>query len=139
MSVLPTARIAVTVAAALAASLFVAVAPSLARDGKDDRPEVRVTGDCTGSAEAKLRLRADSGAIELEFEIEHTHAGVLWRVALVHERRVAWKGSARTTPLSGALAIDRTLPDLPGYDTVTARAWGPQGLSCHATATLAGS
>jgi hypothetical protein len=138
-SALNPARVLVTIAVALAASLVVAVTPGLARDGKDDRPEVRVAGTCSGGAKAKLRLRADNGEIELEFEIEHARAGVLWRVALVHERRVAWKGSARTRRPSGSFAVERALPDLPGYDTVTARAWGPSGLACRVTATLAGS
>ena len=133
--VLPRARIAATIGALLAASLFVATPPGLARDGKDGRPEVRIAGTCSGSAKAKLRLRADSGEIEVEFEIEHARAGGRWRVALVHERRVAWKGTARATQ-GGALATKRTIPDLPGYDTVTASAWGPQGLACRATATL---
>jgi hypothetical protein len=31
------------------------------------------------------------------------------------------------------------LRDLPGPDAVTVRAWGPRGLTCRATATLAGS
>jgi hypothetical protein len=137
-SVLPLTRVLATLGVALAGSLLIAVPPVLARDGKDDRPEVRVAGTCTGSAKAKLRLRADSGEIDVEFEIEHARAGVRWRVALVQERRVAWKGSARTTQ-GGALATKRTLPDLPGYDTVTASAWGPQGLACRATATLTGS
>ena len=137
-SALPPTRIAATIGAVLAASLFVAAPPGLARDGKDGRPEVRVAATCSGSATAKLRLRADGDEIDVEFEIEHARAGVRWRVALVHERRVAWKGTARTTQ-GGALATNRTLPDLPGYDTVTANAWGPQGLACRATATLTGS
>jgi len=138
-SVLRPARVSAATAVALAASLFVAATPGLARDGKDDRPEVRVAGTCSGGAKAKLRLRADKGDLELEFEVEHARAGVLWRVALVHERRVAWKGLVRTTRPGGSFIVVRALPDLPGYDTVTARAWGPDGLGCRATATLAGS
>ncbi len=138
-SILRPPRASVTVAAALAASLFFAVMPGLAREGKDDRPEVRVAGTCNGGAKAKLRLRADRGMLDLEFEVEHARAGVLWRVALVHERRVAWKGSARTSRPGGSFAVERALPDLPGYDIVTARAWGPNGVACRAAATLAGA
>jgi hypothetical protein len=125
-----------TVAVSLAA-LSGAAQPGFAQSAKDGRPEVRVAGTCNGGATAKLRLRGDSGEIELEFEIEHARPGALWRVALVHERRVAWKGSARTTRSSGSFAIGKLLSDLPGFDTVTARAWGPNGLACRATATLA--
>ena len=130
---------ALVVVTAAATCLLVAVPSGFARDGKDDRPEVRATGICSGSATAKLKVRANSGALELEFELEHARSGVLWRIAFVHERRVVWKGSASTTRPYGSLAIRRALPDLPGYDTVTARAWGPAGLACRVTATLAGS
>jgi len=132
-------RVSTTIAVAFAASLSVSATPGLARDGKDDRPEARVVGTCTGGAKAKMRLRAETGEIELELDIDHARRGVRWRVALVHERRIAWKGSARTTRGSGSIAIKRTLRNLPGYDTVTARAWGPNGLACRATATLTGA
>jgi hypothetical protein len=131
-------RIVVVVALVVAASVVATASPALAAGGKDDRPEVRVGGSCSGAARAKLKLRSDDGAIELEFEIERAPAGDLWRVALVHERRVAWKGTARATRSNGSLSIDRTIPDLPGYDTVSVRAWGPDGRTCRATATLAG-
>jgi hypothetical protein len=55
---------------------------------------------------------------------------------LVQERRIAWKGTARTTGSNGSFELRRTLQDLPGDDAVTVRAWGPHGLGCHATATL---
>jgi hypothetical protein len=132
------ARAAAVTVAALAAALFPTVTPALALGVKDDRPEARTTGSCTGGERARLKLKTDSGSLELEFEIERAAAGGLWRVALVHERRVAWKGAARATRASGSLAIDRTLPDLPGYDSVTVRALGPDGHTCRATATLAG-
>jgi hypothetical protein len=103
---------------------------------KDDPGDVRVTGVCSAGAGAKLRLKADKGRIEVRFEVDHTRAGS-WRVALVHERRVVWKGVTRTSGTNHSFELRRTLPDLPGNDSVTARAWGPQGLTCHATATLA--
>lgn len=103
---------------------------------KDGGPEVRVVGSCGRTATAKLKLKADDGAIEAEFEVDHVRGGVVWRVVFVHERRVAWKGSARTARPSGSFEVSRMLPDLPGDDTVTARAWGPGGVTCQATATL---
>ena len=103
---------------------------------KDDPRDVRVTGVCSAGARAKLRLKADEDRIEVRFEVDHSRAGS-WRVALVHERRVVWKGAARTSGTNYSFEVRRTLPDLPGNDSVTARAWGPRGLTCHATATLA--
>ena len=110
---------------------------AVARGGKDGRGEVRVVGSCSVAATSKLKLKARDGGIEqLEFEVDHSRAGSQWRVAIVHERRVAWKGAARTSGPSGAFSVDRRVPDLLGPDTVTARAWGPAGVTCRATATL---
>lgn len=104
--------------------------------GKDGPGEVRVAGICAAGAAARLRLKSDDGAIEVRFELEYGRVGA-WRLALVHESRVVWKVAARTTRLQRSVEVRRTLPDLPGTDTVTARAWGPRGLTCRATATLA--
>jgi hypothetical protein len=103
---------------------------------KDGRGEVRVAGVCGKGATSELRLKSGDEGIELRFELDHGRTGVVWRVVLVHERRIAWKGVATTTRPSGSFEVRRTLPDLPGADAVTARAWGPRGLVCQATATL---
>jgi hypothetical protein len=103
---------------------------------KDGRKEVRVAGICGSGATSNLRLRSDGGGIELRFEVDHSRVGVAWRVVLVQERRVAWKGTARTARPSGSFEVERSLSDLPGADAVTATAWGPKGLVCRATATL---
>jgi hypothetical protein len=128
------------VAAALVAfcAALVATGAALAKDG-DGRAEIKVAGSCGTHATSKLKLQSRDRIIELEFEVDDNRAGVLWRVALVHERRVAWRGTARTSGSSGSFAVDRRITDLPGPDTVTARAWGPTGITCRATATLPGA
>jgi translation initiation factor IF-1 len=103
---------------------------------KDDHGEVRVAGVCGSGTTSKLRLKGGDDGIELRFEVDHSRAGVVWRVVLVHERRIAWKGTARTIRPYGAFEVRRTLPDLLGTDAVTATAWGPHGLVCRAAATL---
>jgi hypothetical protein len=98
--------------------------------------EVRVAGVCSSGATSKLRLRSGDNGIQLQFEVDHSRAGVLWRVVIVHERRIAWRGAARTTRPDGSFEVSKTLGDLPGSDAVTASAWGPRGLVCRAAATL---
>ena len=122
----------------LVAALLLAVlaGPAAARGGKDDRGEVRVAGACSAGATSKLKLKSRDRGIELEFELDHNRIGATWRVAIVHERRVAWRGTARTLAPSGSFEIDRRLVDLRGSDTVTVRAWGPAGLTCRATTSL---
>ncbi len=112
---------------------------SVAAVAKDGRGEVRVAGVCGSGATSKLRLKSEDDGIELRFEVDHSRAGVLWRVVLVHERRIAWKGSVRTTRPSGSFQVRRTVQDLAGADAVSARALGPGGLVCRAAAVLTDS
>lgn len=108
---------------------------ALAKGGRD---EVRVAGVCGSGSFAGLRLKRRDDGIELRFEVDHRGAGGIWRVVLVHERRVAWRG-ARTTRRNGSFEVRWLLEDLPGADAVTARTWGPRGIVCRASATLPAS
>jgi hypothetical protein len=135
MRVLTPLRMARPLLAAVAAALLLA-AGSQASVAKDGHGEVRVAGVCGNGAAATLRLRSRDDGIELRFEVDESRAGVAWRVVLVHERRIAWRGAARTARAGGSFEVRRTLPDLPGADAVTARAWGPRGIVCRADATL---
>ncbi len=125
---------------ALAATLLALCAgpsPALARDGGGGGGEVRVAGSCDRGATSKLRLRARDGSIRAQLEVDHGRARASWRIVLVQDRRVVWRGRARTGA-GGSFEIERRLRDLPGADRVTGRAWGPGGLTCSAAATLPG-
>lgn len=114
-----------------------APAPALGRGGGDE--DVRVTGTCGKRAESELRLRAEDGAIRVEFEVDANRPRESWRVVLVHERRVVWRGRARTRSGSGSFRVRRSVPDFAGVDQVTARASGPGGNTCQAAAVLTAS
>jgi hypothetical protein len=120
----------------LALALAVAgPSPALAKHGGGG-PDVRAAGTCGKGATSKLRLRPRDGGIELRFEVEHARSGAAWRIVVVQERRVVWRGRARTA--RGAFEIGRRLADLPGADHVSVRGVGPRGLTCVAAATLPG-
>ncbi len=126
----------------LLALLALALAPTsaLARHGGgggDD--EARVSADCGRGASAELRVRAHHGALEVEYRVRRGRSGERWSVALVHERRVAWRGRAETGSGDDGFRVRRTLPDFAGADEITARASGPHGLTCTATAVVIGS
>jgi hypothetical protein len=104
--------------------------------GGGSRPQVRVAGSCGRGATSSLQLKARDGGIEAEFEV-HGRTG-LWRVAIVQEQRVAWRGRARTGGPSHSFSLGRRLGDYPGPDQVLARAVGPRGITCSAMATLPG-
>jgi hypothetical protein len=113
---------------AVAVVLALAATPALARD------DARVGASCGRGASGELRLESDDGAIEVEFRVRRGRDGERWSVALVHERRVVYRGRA-TTHGSG-FRIRRSLPDFGGADEVAARATGPRGITCQATAVL---
>src|SRR5215218_2781030 len=95
---------------AVLAIVLALAAPSVAaaRGGGDD---VRVTGSCGRGASAELRVKGDHGAIEVEYRVRRGRSGERWSVALVHERRVAWRGRATTSDSSDGFRIRRTLPN----------------------------
>jgi hypothetical protein len=113
------------------------VAPGGGGGGGATRPraEVRVTGSCGSGAQAWLKLKENSGSIEVEFEVHHARPGAVWRLAIVHERRIEYRGRHRTRS-TGAMDISERLADLRGADTVLARAWGPRGVTCTASAVM---
>jgi hypothetical protein len=113
-----------------------APAPALARGGGGAK--VRVAGTCGRGATSQLRLEAKDGGIRVELRVHGHRGGERWRVVLVHERRVAWRGRARTSS-SASFRVRRSVPDFGGADQVTARASGPRGNTCQATASLAGA
>ena len=115
-----------------------AAAQPVASGAKDGGGDVRVAAACSKGVTSDLRLRARDGGIELRFKLRRGRAGS-WRVVLVQERRVAWRGTRKTSGSSDSLELRRMLSDLPGADVVTATAWGPGGLTCRASATLPGA
>lgn len=121
---------------ALAAVLVLLLpASALARRGSD---EVRVSGTCGRGAAVELRAREHHGAIEVELRVRRGRNRERWSVVLVHERRVAVRTTVRTRSGSG-LRVRRDLPNYAGADQITARASGPRGLTCSATAVVPGS
>jgi hypothetical protein len=131
-------RRSATVVLLLACLLLALPASSQSRGGGGDDDEVRTSGTCGGGARSELRLKADDGAIELRFEVRGARRGS-WRVVVVQERRVAWRGTVRADGGSRSFRIERDLDDLPGADAIMVRASGPRGLTCNASGTLSGS
>jgi hypothetical protein len=101
----------------------------------DDRDDVRRTGTCTHTSETTLRLRTHDGAIRVELEIDGQRPRSRWAVILLHERRIAFRGTLRARN-GGALELRRTVPDWPGLDTIAVRAAGPDRETCRVSAAL---
>jgi hypothetical protein len=106
--------------------------------GDRGRSEVRVAGTCGAGASSKLRLRSRDGQIETRFEVHHGRAGSVWRVTIVHEREVEYRRRKRISGPGRSFEVSYRMPDYSGADAVTARATGPRGIVCVASATLPG-
>jgi hypothetical protein len=100
--------------------------------------DVRAVGVCGKGASSKLRLRQDGGGVRVEFEVDHNRGGETWQVTVVQEGRVVWRGRASTRGPGGSLSVTRAIGALSGADRVTARATGPRGITCVASAILPG-
>ena len=121
--------------------VLLAAAPSaaVAKDGGDDsngdRREARVSAHCGSGVRGELRLRAEHGAIRVEFRLR-SRPRATWRLAIVQEHRVMWRGTARSGSRGSSVEVRRTIPDLAGVNEVTVRASGPRGVTCDARAVL---
>lgn len=118
---------------AIAACLAASAAPAGADDG---RLEVRKRVACTQGTTAELRLRGEKGTIRIELELRHRPRAGIWRVVVLHERRIAARATLTGTRAGEELQVRRTVPDWFGTDTIVARATGPRGEICLLAATL---
>ena len=140
----PRPRQAAALLAAALLSALVWAGPAEARGGDDgggdrgERVEVRVTGTCGRASTTRLRLRAEDGEIRVDLTVRTPSAGV-WRVSVLHERRLVRRARVRATRGAQGFAYRVVLPDYAGPDAVGVRAVAPRGETCSAAATVAGS
>ncbi len=99
--------------------------------------EVRVSGTCGSGATSRLRLEPEDGRIRIRFRVDSRRGHSRWHVVLVREGRVVWRDRVRADG-GGSFTVRRSVRNLRGADQVTARALGPRGITCIATATLRG-
>ena len=102
-----------------AATLFAGPAiPALASD--DD--VVRRTGSCTARSNFELKGKHDDGRLEIEYEVDTTRIGRVWRVRLFDNGNRIFAGRRTTTAPSGSFTVEIRRPNLAGTDHIRARA-----------------
>ena len=104
---------------------------SFGKDGTD----VKKSGACSKGSSWKLKLSAEDGKIETEFEVDQNRRGVTWQVVLRLRGAIVFKGTRVTRGPSGSFTVRRLLADRPGADRVSARATSPSGEVCRAVAS----
>ena len=109
------------------------------RQRGDDGDDARVNGTCGSGRDVAAPAQGRATARSASSSSSTAAArGERWRVVLVHERRVVWRGRARTRSGSGSFRIRRSVPDFAGADQVSVRASGPRGNTCQATTAVTG-
>jgi hypothetical protein len=99
-------------------ALLAASIPASAKNGNDGR--VLKSGDCTGSANWKLKAKPDDGRLEVEFEVDQNRNGVKWDVRIRRNGTSVATGSRRTKAPSGSFSFERSIADPAGTDSITA-------------------
>jgi hypothetical protein len=120
---------------ALLALVVVALAAAPTGVAKDG--DIRVAGTCTGSTTSKIKLSAEDGGIEVEFEVDQNRNGVPWRVTLSQNGRTVARLTRVTRAPSGSFEARKVTSDRPGADVLRGRAVSPTGEVCTARATFA--
>jgi len=99
--------------------------------------EVIRTGNCSGSADWKLKVKLDDGLIDTEFEVDQNVNGRRWRVVLRRDGVRFFRGIRTTHAPSGSFTVERRTANPAGPDRITARAVNLRsGQVCRAAATI---
>jgi hypothetical protein len=128
-------RIAALGLAALVAVVALVVAMPAAAGGGGK--EIIRTGNCSGSADWKLKAKHDDGRIETEFEVDSNRNGQRWQVTLKRDGVRFFRGVRVTHAPSGSFEVERRPANPAGPDRITARAVNlASGQVCQAALTI---
>jgi len=94
-------------------------------------------GHCSGSSTSLLKAAPNDGAIEVQFQVDENVVGDTWRIVLHDNGTVVARGKRTTVAPSGSFEFRRQIPDLPGTDTIKAKATNlTTAETCKATVSL---
>jgi hypothetical protein len=114
----------------LTAVSILAPATALAKDS-----DIKRRGTCSAHSTSKIKLSADNGRIETEFEVDQNRAGVRWKVTFRRNGSLIASTRATTRNPSGSFEVRRRIAGASG-DTITAKATR-DGETCTARAVFA--
>ena len=91
---------------------------------------------CGGGAHSSLSVWSEKGGkVGMTFALMGARAGDPWRLVVVHEGHVRWRGRL-VAGRDGRVKLYRQVGDYHGVDHVSVRAYGPDGATCAASAAL---
>jgi len=137
-------KLTFTVLAVFAAVLVAFASTAAASGGSDDPPGddhgggAKVTrtlaksGNCSAASHSRLKVKADDGRLETEFEVDQNRVGKRWRVTIVKNGSTVFRGIRTTQAPSGSFEYRRVASGTGKIVATATRA----GERCSATATV---
>ncbi|MDT4983125.1 MAG: hypothetical protein QOF95_615 [Pseudonocardiales bacterium] len=99
---------------------LVALAPNAAARGGGGG--ITKAGNCSGSTDWKLKVKADNGALESEFEVDSNRVGQHWTYRIIDNGVTLRLGPATTHAPSGSFTVRTLSRNRAGADHFVARA-----------------
>jgi hypothetical protein len=140
-------KLTFTVFAVLAAVL-VAFASTAAASGGGDDPAgddhgggkvtrtLTKAGNCSAASRSKLKVKADDGRLETEFEVDQNRVGKRWRVTIKRNGSTVFRGIRKTQAPSGSFEVRRLLAGGAGSRIVATAKSLSSGETCRAAITF---
>ena len=133
---------------AVFAAVLVAFASTAAASGGSDDPAgddhggqvtrtLSKAGTCSAASHSKLKVKADNGRLETEFEVDQNRVGKRWRVTIQRNSRTVFRGVRTTMAPSGSFEVRRLLAGPAAGTRIVATARSLQtGETCRAALSL---
>ena len=140
-------KLTFTVFAVFAAVLVAFASTAAASGGSDDPPgddhgggkvtrTVAKSGNCSAASHSRLKVKAEDGRLETEFEVDQNRVGKRWRVTLARNGATVFQGIGTTVAPSGSFSVSRLLAG-PASGRIVATAKALQsGETCRATLSV---
>ena len=120
------------ITAAIVMTVAAVAVPAMAGSG-----DVVQRGNCSGSADWKLKLSPQDGRTEVEYEVDSNVNGQQWRVRITKNGNQIFQGTRRTHAPSGSFELRVVTSDPAGTDAYRARAVNAAtGQVCLGTASI---
>ncbi len=113
----PTHWTRVGVLALVTATTLLPAASAQAKDG-----DIIKRGNCSGSADWKLKASPEDGRIEVEGEVDSNKSGQSWKWRILHNGSLSDKGTKSTAGASGSFEVRRVLVNVKGDDRIVFKA-----------------
>ncbi|GBC86156.1 hypothetical protein HRbin12_00141 [bacterium HR12] len=125
-------RMVMAVLATLVLATLAAAPAAQAKAG-----DVIERGSCSGESTWKLKLSPEDGRIEVEFEVDQNVVGDAWRVRILHDGELVFRGRRTTEAPSGSFEVRILEPNHGGVDRFVGRARNPStDEACRGVATF---